>query len=121
MRKSKGIITASIVAILLAVSLSACKAPVHPGSANSFDSAAFDTLHTAQAVIEASKLLAQTQPEKDVLNKVIAAYNTTLDAYTAYHQIAVTGAQIDTSYLASQLTLLLADVANLKAAFPGKL
>ena len=64
--------------------------PIHAGAANSFDSATYDALVSAQAAIEQAKI-GITASKKPLLNQVIAAYNTAESAYAAYHTLAVAG------------------------------
>lgn len=84
--------------LILVVSLAfgGCAArPIHPGSADKFDSASYDLLLVYDDGIKSAKtdLAAGTLPEttKPILNKFIDVYNT-LDAATrAYHTAALSG------------------------------
>lgn len=91
----------NILAIaFLAVTLSGCAArPIHPGAANSFDSASYDALIVAHSVIETTKtdlannaFTASIAPNvKSALNGLIQAYNVADTAYQAYHNAALAG------------------------------
>jgi PBP1b-binding outer membrane lipoprotein LpoB len=109
--------------VLLALILSSCAmnpaAVSHPGAINSFDSNAYDSLVTAQGAIDAAKPLATSQGQKDVLNQVIASYNTCKNAYLLYHTQMVGGGNVDTTQLASQLTALVSASANLVNQIKG--
>jgi len=71
--------------VLLAVLLGCGSRPIHPGTANKFDSSVYDALIAAHSVIESTKtelgnntFPANVQPQvKDALNKLIAVYNET--------------------------------------------
>lgn len=92
----------------------------HPGAVNAFDSNAYDALNSAQAAIEQAKTqLGSTPAAKGALNKVIASYNATMDAYVAYHKAAVAGGVPDQASLQAELTALITDVAALKTQFGG--
>ena len=101
--------------LLLAVSLSGCAArPIHPGTANSFDSSVYDSLLVTHNVIESIKTELSNNSfspgiapnVKAALNKLIAIYNDTDTLYcnpppgagptdscaaTSYHALAVAG------------------------------
>lgn len=108
---------------VLAFTLSGCAkqsagtvAPTHAGAANSFDSATYDALVSAQAAIEQAKV-GITPSKKALLNQVIAAYNTAEAAYSAYHAAAtagslMTGQQAD---LQSKMTALQNGLSQLGA------
>jgi hypothetical protein len=91
----------------------------HPGAINAFDSNAYDSLVTAQGAIDAAKPLAVTQAQKDVINKVIAAYNAAKSAYLLYHSQVAAGGNVDTATLQAQLTALVTATANLATQIKG--
>ncbi len=103
-----------IVLFLLTVALVKC-APylVHPGSANTADSVAYDALRDAQAVIDTARpelasgaLNANLKP---LFNTLVKAYDVALPAWKAYHAAALAGATVD-------LVTLNKDLADLTAA-----
>jgi len=116
---------ALLAAVLLIVGACASTA-VHPGAASKFDSQTYDTLITAQAAIEEARAQAWTDPRaKEILNAVIATYNTALDGYLIYHQAAAAsarngGALPDSAALAAQVVQLLADVGELRKLLPSR-
>lgn len=84
----------------LAVLLVACAArPLHPGSANAFDSNSFDSLIVVKNVIDSTRTdLANnafpaniTGNVKTALNALIQAYNIADSAYLTYHAAAIAG------------------------------
>jgi hypothetical protein len=68
---------------------------IHPGSANVFDSTAYDALQSAQVVIDTARQQlttgALTASIKPQLNALIAAYDTAMPAWKIYHNAAVAG------------------------------
>lgn len=84
--------------ICIAFCLTGCAArPIHPGSVDKTDSAAFDVLLVYHDGIESAKadLAAGTLPDtvKPVLNKAIDGYNVLRQATDAYHSAALAGQQ----------------------------
>jgi|SRR5579859_554767 len=101
--------------LLLAVTFLGCAArPIHPGTANAFDSSVYDSLLVTHSVIESTKtelsnnsFSASITPNvKAALNKLITIYNDTDTLYcnppagagptdscapTSYHALAVSG------------------------------
>lgn len=90
------------LALLLALTGCAAKSgsttppPPHPGAANAFDSAAYDSLVTIQAGIEQAKVNAPVG-QKALLNQIIADYNLAMHAYEAYHAAATAGTAAPTA------------------------
>jgi len=104
-----------LAVLLLALSLYGCAArPIHPGTANSFDSSIYDSLLVTHNVIESTKTELSNNSfspsiapnVKAALNKLIAIYNDTDTLYcnppqgagptdscaaTSYHALAVAG------------------------------
>ena len=113
--KRKILIEVGLVFVLL-VTFGCGARPIHPGSANQFDSQSYDVVFTAHNVIESTKTsLANNEfpagivPNvKKALNDLIAAYNIADQAYLAYHNAAIAGtstqAQMD-AVNASQIGL----------------
>jgi len=105
-------------AILIAgLLLAGCAArPIHPGSANKFDSDSYDAVLVAHSVIETTKtdLANGAFPAsiagnvKTAINDLIAAYNIADKAWHAYHDAALAGTA--TTALSTTLTNALADV-----------
>lgn len=99
------------------VSQTACiHTAVHPGAANTFDSTTYDTLIAIQAGIEQAKV-GIPDSKKDLLNKVIADYNTAMHAYQVYHSAALAGTATpaDQTALQSQVTALQTNLGTLGA------
>ena len=93
----------------------------HPGAANTVDSQIYDSLLSAQAAIEQAKSDFGADPAvKPALNRVIASYNAAMDAYVSYHQLAVSGKQLDPSTLQAQVAALTADIVALQKTFKAK-
>jgi hypothetical protein len=92
---------ACIAVFALAISLTSCAArPVHPGAANSFDSAAYDSLLVTHSIIESTKTdlaTSETFPASIVgnvrtaLSYLIDSYNIAQKAYVTYHAAALLG------------------------------
>lgn len=90
---------------------------LHPGSANAADSAAYDALRDAQAVIDTARpqfasgaLSANLKP---LFNKLIAAYDIATPVWKTYHDAALTGKNPDIAVLNKDL----ADLAKALSAF----
>ncbi len=88
--------------------------PIHAGAANSFDSAVYDALVSAQAAIEQAKV-GVSATKKPILNQVIADYNLVEKAYTEYHALAIAGNATPAQQIALQtkLTTLQAGLTKL--------
>ena len=105
-----------LLLIPLVFSTTACAAhyTVHPGSLNTIDSAAYDTLLGAKAAIDQAKVDNKTTPltagAKDTLNDVIQAYNLARDAWLTYRGAVSTNTPSD-QYL-EQLTKDLTDLTD---------
>lgn len=118
-----------IARIILALAL--CVTPIittgcatstaqHPGSINTFDSQAYDALLTLQAGIEEAKVqFANTPAAKEPLDKVRAAYNTTMNAYKVWHAAASSDPAAQQA-LANQITAVKSSLASLLSTFGGK-
>lgn len=127
MRRSRSLI------LVLALAFSGCAArPVHPGSANSFDSGAYDSLIVAHNIIETTKQQLSTSAGfpsniapavRNALSYLIDSYNVADKAYIAYHEAALNGVATQTQ--ADLVSASLADVNTkttaLTAAKNGKL
>jgi hypothetical protein len=72
-----------IPALVIAIALSGCAArPIHPGTANKFDSTVYDTLLTTHKVIEDTKAEIDANSfSADILVKVKAALNLLITVY----------------------------------------
>jgi hypothetical protein len=98
----------------LVLSTTACAAhyTVHPGAINRTDSAAYDTLLVAKAMIDEARAENQTRPlspgDKDALNTLIGYYNVAREAWLTYRGAVATNTPPD-QYL-QQLTRNLADL-----------
>jgi hypothetical protein len=108
--------------IFLALVLAGCAAHVvHPGSANKFDSDAYDAVLVAHSVIETTKtdLANNAFPAsiagnvKTALNDLITGYNVADTAYKTYHSAALAGTA--TTAQSDAVTAALNDV-NAKTA-----
>lgn len=119
--------SASLIAVLLAVSLAGCAArPLHPGAANTFDSSSYDAVLVAHSVIESTKadLANNAFPAsiagqvKTALNDLIKGYNVADASYQTYHQAALAGTATaaQSSAVSSALTDLQTKSAALTAA-----
>ena len=91
----------------------------HPGAGNQFDSNTYDSLVSVEGAIDAARSLAVTQPQKDILNKVIAAYQEAKAAYVLYHTTVVAGGTADTATLSAQIAALVAATAGLVTQIKG--
>ena len=99
------------ITLALAIVLAAAgcnKYVVHPGSASTFDSQAYDSLLVAQAAIDSAKAeyaAGQIPPSsKDLLNKAIGVYDIAQAAWHTYHDTAASASTGDTSKLQAELT-----------------
>jgi hypothetical protein len=71
-----------VIPVLLLLLLCGCKAPIHPGTANRFDSTTYDTLLTADSVIQSTKLdLAAGKFPASISGNVKTALNALINAY----------------------------------------
>jgi hypothetical protein len=117
--------------LVFVVVLAGCAAHiVHPGSANKFDSDAYDSVLITHSVIETTKtdLANNAFPAsiagnvKAALNYLVTAYNAADSAYQAYHTAAMAGTA--TTAQSNAVTAALADMntktAALTAAKAGK-
>ena len=113
-----------LLLIPLVFSMTACAAhyTVHPGSLNTTDSAAYDTLLIAKAAIDQARVENQTTPlpadVKGTLNTVIQAYNVARDAWLTYRGAVSTNTPSD-QYL-QHLTKNLTDLAGALETLRGK-
>src|SRR5271156_3502939 len=89
-----------LATLALVLALTGCAAHVvHPGSANKFDSDAYDSVLVTHSVIETTKtdLANNAFPAsiagnvKTALNDLITGYNAADAAYQAYHNAALAG------------------------------
>lgn len=101
-----------LAAIILAASIfMGCASKtyvVHPGSASTFDSQAYDSLLVAQAAIDEGKAeyTANTLPDssKKLLNDAIGIYNIAETAWHSYHDAALNAKAGNQQQLQAQLT-----------------
>jgi len=114
--------TSLLTALLLvvAVAVGCASTAVHPGAVNRFDSQTYDALVSSQAAIEEARAMAPTltPDQKTLINRAVAAYNLALDAYLAYHGAAASGGVPDQTALDLQVQALIADIIQLRSAFP---
>src|SRR5579884_211810 len=75
-----------VLIVPLLISGSACAAhyPVHPGSLNTADSAAYDTLLIAETLIDQARLENISPSEKDALNVLVASYDAARESWLTY-------------------------------------
>jgi len=113
-----------LLLIPLLFSMTACAAhyTVHPGSLNTTDSVAYDTLLIAKAAIDQARVENQTTPlpadVKDTLNAVIQTYNVARDAWLTYRG-AISANTPPDQYL-QQLTKDLTDLTGELEALKGR-
>lgn len=97
--------------------------PVPPGAVNQFDATAYRICADAQAAIESVKAdvaagtVTLTDPQKAILNQLIAHYNTAESLAQAYHANA--NGNADTSSLTAALNQLVADIAAVATQIQG--
>ena len=115
-------IAAVLVAVLLCSSGCAAHYAVHPASLSAGDSAAYDTLLIAQAMIDQARSALQAGQlpvsTKDTLNTLIHSYNVARASWLSYRDALAANVPSDT-YL-NQLTLNLTDLTNAIRAFQQK-
>jgi hypothetical protein len=121
-----------LVVVLFCVSFAGCMSSAyvqHPGSANLFDSQAYDTVVTTQAVIDQARtdLTVNTfsptisAKMKTVLDSaLIPAYNALYAAYVAYHTTALTDPSTTQVPLQTAITQVNTATTNLAAAKAGQ-
>lgn len=85
-----------VAALLLSVAVAGCvKNPIHPGTANRFDSDTADALMVADSTIIDAKadVKAGTLPASaiPIANQVIKAYDVARAAWLTYHDAALAG------------------------------
>lgn len=109
--------------------LAGCAArPIHPGAANQFDSTTYDTLITAESVIDSTKtdLANNAFPAnvaatvKTAVNGLITAYDALDTSYQAYHAAALAGTataaqQADVTTKSNQVTAATQALTSAKA------
>lgn len=114
----------NILAVCLLFLTGCAKNPVvvHPGSLSAFDSAAYDTLLTAQAAIESAttEVVANYPNLKPEINTVRKTYTAAQAAYKAYHEAAAAGKPTDPAALDAMLKKLTADIAAIVAKLKPK-
>jgi hypothetical protein len=107
---------APVLLLPLVLSTTACAAhyTVHPGALNTTDSAAYDTLLVAKAIIDQARIENQTRPlppgDKDALNTLVRYYNVARDAWLTYRGAISTNTPSDQYF--QQLAKNLADLTN---------
>ena len=103
---------AMTLAAVVLFSTTAC-APhyaVHPGSLNTADSAAYDTLLIAQTVIDQARPENISATEKDALKTLVASYNAARESWLTYRGALATNTPSDQYF--QQLTKNLTDLNN---------
>ncbi len=110
--------TALLLAVLVTLA-SACavRYTVHPGALNKTDSAAYDALLIAETAIDQAKVANQGEP-KDVLNRLIQAYNVARESWLTYRGVLTTSdpPQAYLDRLNQNLTDLMAAIRALEEA-----
>ncbi len=99
MRKRKITVTSLVLVLAIFMSSCAAKHPIHPSTANKFDSDSHDVLMATDNIIKTTgqDLTAGKFPPgmdtnvKDALNSLIRAYNEADKVYGVYHHAAMTG------------------------------
>jgi hypothetical protein len=108
-----------VLVVLLTAAACAAHYMLHPGALNVTDSTAYDALLVAETAIDLARLDLKSgqlpDRAKDPLNRLIAAYNLTRDAWLTYRG-AVTMNVPPQSYL-DQLNKNLSDLAAAIRAF----
>lgn len=120
------LIGATVLTCMLMTSAGCASTATHPGALSRFDSQAYDSLMIAQATIIDARAQAEagelTQAQKDLLNKVIVAYNGAMDTYVAYHNALKVWVDLgggneasrpSSAVIAADVAQLVADVAEL--------
>lgn len=121
----------TILVLALGLTLGGCAArPPHPGSANSYDSNAYDALIVSHSVIESTKtdLANNAFPAsiagnvKTALNDLITGYNVADQAYQVYHASALAGTATlaQSNFLTSALNNVNSKTQALTAAKAAK-
>ena len=101
-----------VLMVPLLVSTSACAAhyAVQPGSLNTADSAAYDTLLIAETVIDQARPENISPTEKDALKTLVASYNAARESWLTYRGALAANTPSDQYF--QQLTKNLADLTN---------
>src|SRR6202521_4479332 len=101
-----------VLIVPLLISGSACAAhyAVHPGSLNTADSAAYDTLLIAETVIDQARPENISPTEKDALKTLVASYNAARESWLTYRGALATNTPSDQYF--QQLTKNLTDLTN---------
>ncbi len=101
-----------VLIVPLLISGSACAAhyAVHPGSLNTADSAAYDTLLIAETVIDQARPENISSTEKDALKTLVASYNAARESWLTYRGALATNTPSDRYF--QQLTKNLTDLTN---------
>lgn len=98
------------VGLLLCLTNCSLKYVAHPGSANTFDSVAYDSLHDVQTIIDTARAQfdsgALSPSVKPLLNKLVDAYNIANPAWKAYHDAALKNPKTDQTQLENDLNAL---------------
>lgn len=103
-----------LVTVLACSACTSVKTVQHPGSLNSFDNFAYDSLITEQAAINQAKSEISKYPQaKTQLNNVITQYDTTQAAYKVYHLALVAGSSPSNTALQTSINSLITNVATL--------
>jgi len=101
-----------VLMVPLLVSTSACAAhyAVQPGSLNTADSAAYDTLLIAETVIDQARPENISPTEKAALKTLVASYNAARESWLTYRGALAANTPSDQYF--QQLTKNLADLTN---------
>src|SRR5437867_1615748 len=120
--KIPGVKTMTVILLIpILLSVSACRAhyPIHPGALNMADSAAYDTLLVAEAMIDDARVAYQLgrlpMGATDLLNTLIHSYNLTRQSWLAYRGAMATHVAPDIYFYA--LTENLKDLTTAIRAF----
>lgn len=106
----------TLTTLLLILLLTACAAhyTIHPGSLNTADSAAYDTLLIAASTIDQARMDYQNgqlpADTKDTLNKLIQSYTVARDSWLTYRGALATSTPPDAYF--QQLTKNLSDLTT---------
>src|SRR6058998_4337932 len=100
--KIPGVKTMTVILLIpILLSVSACRAhyPIHPGALNMADSAAYDTLLVAEAMIDDARVAYQLgrlpMGATDLLNTLIHSYNLTRQSWLTYRGAVATNVTPD--------------------------
>ncbi|PYS02585.1 MAG: hypothetical protein DMG12_13695 [Acidobacteria bacterium] len=108
-----------VIPLLMAAPACAAHYTIHPGSLNKTDSAGYDALLVAQAMIDEARTHTETAPlpggAKDALNTLIQSYNVARDSWLTYRGAVATHTPAD--IYVGRLSQNLSDLSNAIHAF----